>query len=138
LTAAEAGPVDDLGKARIDLLRAQIGYATPRSNETPRLLLNAAKRLELLDPELARQTYLRAFSASSTRVGRAAVVLALGVVGLAVVSCTAVVFRALRLLGGAVSVFCRRAGVFVLSAVVDGSSGSGVTPSACCMFTSTL
>lgn len=64
LAVAGAGPVDDLGRARIDLLRAQIAYATRRSNEAPRLLIAAAKRLEPLDNELARQTYLSAFSAA--------------------------------------------------------------------------
>ncbi|HEY8979995.1 MAG TPA: AAA family ATPase [Streptomyces sp.] len=64
LTAAEAGPVDDLGRARIDLLRAHVAYNTRRGDETPRLLLTAARRLEPLDTELARQTYLSAFSAS--------------------------------------------------------------------------
>ncbi|WP_329529245.1 AAA family ATPase [Streptomyces sp. NBC_01462] len=64
LAAAEAGPLDELGRARIDLLRAQIAYASRRSNEAPRLLLAAAERLEPLDTELARQTYLSAFSAA--------------------------------------------------------------------------
>ena len=64
LAAAEAGPLDDLGQARIDLLRAQIAYGSSRSNEAPRLLLSAAKRLEPLDIELARETYLNAFSAA--------------------------------------------------------------------------
>ncbi|WP_433287057.1 AAA family ATPase [Pseudonocardia sp. CA-142604] len=64
LATAEAGPLDDLGQARVDLMRAQIAYASSRSNEAPRLLLAAAKRLEPLDIELARQTYLNAFSAA--------------------------------------------------------------------------
>ena len=63
LATAEAGPIDDLGRARMDLLRARIAYASSRSNEAPRLLLAAAKRLEPLDIELARATYLNAFSA---------------------------------------------------------------------------
>jgi DNA-binding CsgD family transcriptional regulator len=63
LATAEAGPVDDLGRARIDLLRARIAYASRRGNEAARLLLAAAKRLGPLDVELARETYLNAFSA---------------------------------------------------------------------------
>jgi DNA-binding CsgD family transcriptional regulator len=64
LAAAEAGPVDDLGRARIDVLRARIAYASHRGNEAPRLLLAAAERLEPLDIELARETHLNAFSAA--------------------------------------------------------------------------
>jgi DNA-binding CsgD family transcriptional regulator len=64
LATAEAGPVDDLGRARIDVLRARIANAARRGNETARLLLAAAKRLEPLDIELARDTYLNAFSAA--------------------------------------------------------------------------
>ncbi|WP_433297261.1 ATP-binding protein [Pseudonocardia sp. CA-142604] len=74
LATAEAGPLDDLGRARVDLMRAQTAYASSRSNEAPRLLLAAAKRLEPLDIELARQTYLSAFSAAlyAGRFARAA------------------------------------------------------------------
>jgi DNA-binding CsgD family transcriptional regulator len=74
LAEAEAGPIDDLGRARIDLLRAQVAYASRRSNEAPRLLLAAATRLEPLDIELARATYLNAFSAAmyAGRFARAA------------------------------------------------------------------
>ena len=64
LAAAEAGPLDELGWARVDLLRAQIAFASNRGNEAPPLLLAAAKRLEPLDAELARDTYLDAFSAA--------------------------------------------------------------------------
>ncbi|QYN34130.1 AAA family ATPase [Pseudonocardia sp. DSM 110487] len=64
LATAGTGPVDDLGRARIDLLRARIAYASRRGNEAARLLLAAAKRLEPLDIELARETYLSAFSAA--------------------------------------------------------------------------
>jgi DNA-binding CsgD family transcriptional regulator len=64
LAAAEAGPLDDLGRARIDLLRAQIAFAVSRGNEAPPLLLAAARRLEPLDMELARETYLDAISAA--------------------------------------------------------------------------
>lgn len=55
-------------------MRAQIAYASSRSNEAPRLLLAAAERLEPLDIELARETYLNAFSAAlyAGRFARAA------------------------------------------------------------------
>lgn len=63
LAVAEAGQLDDLERARIDLLRAQIAFASSRGSQAPPLLLAAAKRLESLDIELARDTYLDAFSA---------------------------------------------------------------------------
>jgi DNA-binding CsgD family transcriptional regulator len=64
LAAAEEGPLDELGWARVDRLRAQVAFASSRGNEAPPLLLAAAKRLEPLDIELARDTYLDAFSAA--------------------------------------------------------------------------
>ena len=64
LATAEAGPLDDLGRARAQLLRAQIVFATTRGRDAPPLLLAAAKRLEPLDATLARETYLEAFAAA--------------------------------------------------------------------------
>jgi DNA-binding CsgD family transcriptional regulator len=64
LARAEAGSLDDLQRARIDLLRAQIAFASSRGNEAPPLLLAAARRLEPLDVGLAHETYLDAFSAA--------------------------------------------------------------------------
>ena len=64
LATAEAGPLDDLGRARAQLLRAQIAFATTRGRDAPPLLLAAAKRLEPLDATLARETYLEAFAAA--------------------------------------------------------------------------
>jgi DNA-binding CsgD family transcriptional regulator len=64
LAAAEAGPLDELQSARAELLRAQIAFATTRGRDAPPLLLAAAKRLEPLDPTLARETYLEAFAAA--------------------------------------------------------------------------
>jgi DNA-binding CsgD family transcriptional regulator/tetratricopeptide (TPR) repeat protein len=64
LATAEAGPLDELQRARIDLLRAQIAFASSRGNEATPLLLAAARRLEPLDVELAHETYLDAFSAA--------------------------------------------------------------------------
>src|SRR5262249_44892015 len=62
LTAAEIGPLDDLQRARIDLLRAQAAYSESRDNDAPALLLRSAKALDSLDPKLARETYLDAWS----------------------------------------------------------------------------
>jgi DNA-binding CsgD family transcriptional regulator len=63
LANAEAGPLDELQRARADLLRAQIAFAMSRGSDAPPLLLNAAKRLEPLDVRLARETYLDALIA---------------------------------------------------------------------------
>jgi len=72
LATAEAGPLDDLERARAQLLRAQIAFATTRGRDAPPLLLAAAKRLEPLDAMLARETYLEAFAAalSADRLAR--------------------------------------------------------------------
>jgi DNA-binding CsgD family transcriptional regulator len=65
LRAAEAGQLDTLGRARVDLLRARVAFAVKRGRDAPALLLNAARRLEALDVALARQTYLDALSAAT-------------------------------------------------------------------------
>jgi DNA-binding CsgD family transcriptional regulator len=64
IAAANAGPVDEPQRARIDLLRAQLAFASSRGTEATALLLAAAQRLEPLDLTLARETYLDAFSAA--------------------------------------------------------------------------
>jgi DNA-binding CsgD family transcriptional regulator len=60
LVDVEAGVLDELGRARVDLLRAQIALDQRRGGDAGRLFLSAAKRLEPLEPELARETYLEA------------------------------------------------------------------------------
>jgi DNA-binding NarL/FixJ family response regulator len=64
LAVAEGGPLDALQRARLDLLRAQLAFAQSRGSDAPPLLLRAAKTLEPLDPRLARETYLDAWSAA--------------------------------------------------------------------------
>jgi DNA-binding CsgD family transcriptional regulator len=64
LAIAEAGPLDDLGRARVDLLRAEAAYSLNRGSDAPPLLLRAARALEPLDARLARETYLDAWSAA--------------------------------------------------------------------------
>jgi DNA-binding CsgD family transcriptional regulator len=63
LIQAEAGPPDELQRARVELMRAQLAFVSSHSSDAPALLLRAAKRLEPLDVELARETYLDALSA---------------------------------------------------------------------------
>jgi DNA-binding CsgD family transcriptional regulator len=60
LEGLEAGVLDELGRARVDLLRAQIAVEQRHGANAGRLFLSAASRLEPLDPELARETYLEA------------------------------------------------------------------------------
>jgi DNA-binding CsgD family transcriptional regulator len=64
LAMAEAGPVDDVQGARADLLRGQIAFASGPGSDAPLLLLKAARRLEPLDLDLARETYLDAWLAA--------------------------------------------------------------------------
>ena len=64
LAVAKAGLVDKLEQARAQLLDAQITFAMTRGRDAPPLLLDAAKRLEPLDPRLAREAYLEAFAAA--------------------------------------------------------------------------
>jgi hypothetical protein len=64
LTSAESGPLDAFGHARVDLLRAQLALTSRRGNEATPLLLAAARRLERLDIDVARETYVDAFAAA--------------------------------------------------------------------------
>jgi DNA-binding CsgD family transcriptional regulator len=64
LAAAEAGSLDEFQRARVDLLRGQIAFASSVGSDAPPLLLKAARRLERLDAELARETYLDAWGAA--------------------------------------------------------------------------
>jgi len=64
LTTAEAGPLDEFTSARVDLLRGQIAFAVGQGSDAPPLLLKAAKRLEPLNRDLARDTYLSAWMAA--------------------------------------------------------------------------
>ena len=64
LAMAQAGPLDELQRARGDLLRAQIAFASSHGRDAPPLMLSAARQLEALDIGLARETYLEAFTAA--------------------------------------------------------------------------
>jgi DNA-binding CsgD family transcriptional regulator len=63
LAIAEASTPDELQAAHVELLRGQIAFASGMGPGAPPLL-NAAQRLERLDPELARETYLDAWGAA--------------------------------------------------------------------------
>ena len=64
LAVAESGPLDELQRGRMELLHGMAAYAQRRGSDAPPLLLRAAKTLEALDPKLARETYLDAWSAA--------------------------------------------------------------------------
>jgi DNA-binding CsgD family transcriptional regulator len=70
---AQQGPLDDFGQAQVQVLRARVAFASDRGSEAPPLLLDAARRLEVHDPALARETYLDALTATLFAGGLATV-----------------------------------------------------------------
>jgi DNA-binding CsgD family transcriptional regulator len=64
LAAGELAPLDELQRARLERLRAEIAFERTRGSEAPALLLDAARRLEPVDPSLARETHLEAMAAA--------------------------------------------------------------------------
>jgi DNA-binding CsgD family transcriptional regulator len=64
VAAAEAGPLNELQRATVDLLRAQLAFVSSRGTDATPLLLAAARRLEALDIGVARETYVDAFSSA--------------------------------------------------------------------------
>jgi DNA-binding CsgD family transcriptional regulator len=75
LLIAERSPLEEFDRARVDLVRAQIAFAVNRGSDAPPLLLKAAKRLEPLDVNLSRDTYLEAIFAAlfAGRLGKGAI-----------------------------------------------------------------
>ena len=64
LAEVRAVAIDDVQRARMERLNGQVQYASNPGAEAPVLLLQAAKTLEPLDVQLARETYLDAWLAS--------------------------------------------------------------------------
>ena len=64
LAAAELGPLDELQRARLERLGAEIVFTSRRGRDAPPLLLAAARRLDPLDARMARDTYLEAIAAA--------------------------------------------------------------------------
>ncbi|MEU8986741.1 AAA family ATPase [Streptomyces sp. NPDC048558] len=64
LAMAESGPLSDFQQANVDAMRAQLAYITSRGGDAPTLLLKAARRLEPIDADLSRTTYLDALVAA--------------------------------------------------------------------------
>ena len=69
LAIAAANPLEELDHARIERMRACIEFVRTSGGNTPSLLSAAAKRMEPLDPALARETHLEALWAT-VRGGR--------------------------------------------------------------------
>jgi DNA-binding CsgD family transcriptional regulator/tetratricopeptide (TPR) repeat protein len=65
LATAATGPLDEPDRAELQRLHGQIALDLRRGGEAVPLLLDAARRLESLDPGLARETYLEALRAAS-------------------------------------------------------------------------
>ena len=64
LATAELAPLDELQRARLERLRAEIVFARKRGGDAPAMLLDAARRLEPLDAAMARETHLEAIAAA--------------------------------------------------------------------------
>jgi DNA-binding CsgD family transcriptional regulator len=64
LAPAELAPLDELQRARLERLRAEIAFERTRGSDAPALLLHAARRLEPLDAAMARETHLEAMAAA--------------------------------------------------------------------------
>ena len=64
LATAETGPLDEVQRARVNLLRGNVAFALGAANDAPPPLLEAARRFESLDVKLARETYLTAWGAA--------------------------------------------------------------------------
>jgi DNA-binding CsgD family transcriptional regulator len=64
LAVAEVGPLTELELARVQLVRAQLAFVSSRGNDVAPLLVKAAAKLESVDSDLARATYLDALVAA--------------------------------------------------------------------------
>jgi DNA-binding CsgD family transcriptional regulator len=64
LAVAEAGPLTDFQRARVDLVRARLAYVASKGSDAPPMLLEAARRLEPIDAGLSRAAYLDALAAA--------------------------------------------------------------------------
>jgi DNA-binding CsgD family transcriptional regulator len=64
LSSTEAGALDELDRARVELLRAQIAFVSTHGSDAATMLLAVARRLTPLSATLAYETYLEALSAA--------------------------------------------------------------------------
>lgn len=70
LTTIDTAALDDVQRARVDLLRGRIAFTRPGDGSGPSLTVSAARRLSKLDPDRARDCFLDALEMSLV-VGRA-------------------------------------------------------------------
>ena len=66
LSMAQAGPLDQLGHGRAELLRVQLATDSGRGRDALSHLLETATHLQVLQPPLAREAYRDAFLAALT------------------------------------------------------------------------
>jgi DNA-binding CsgD family transcriptional regulator len=64
LAATDLDALDELDRARVELLRAQIGFVSTHGSDASRTLLDAARRIAPLSRSLGAETYLEAMSAA--------------------------------------------------------------------------
>jgi DNA-binding CsgD family transcriptional regulator len=64
LAMAESGPLTEIQQANVDVMRARLAFVTSRGSDAATLLLRAARRLEPIDPDHSRSTYLDALLAA--------------------------------------------------------------------------
>jgi DNA-binding CsgD family transcriptional regulator len=64
LSIAKVLAPSDFQQARIELIEAELAFATIWAGDVPKLLLKAAQRLESIDAGLARMTYVQAVTAA--------------------------------------------------------------------------
>jgi DNA-binding CsgD family transcriptional regulator len=64
LSMVEPQSLNDFQQARIDVIRAELAFVESRGGDAPALLFKAARRLEPIDVDLARATYLQALYAA--------------------------------------------------------------------------
>ncbi len=64
LMVAEIGPLDELQRARVQLLHARIAFHMTQGPDVAGKLLDAAATLAPVDPALSRETYLHALDAA--------------------------------------------------------------------------
>ena len=77
LTVVDSTPLDAFQAARAALVRGHAALILSYSNDAPRLLLDAAQRLEPFDLDRAREAYLTAYGAAiaAAHLGPAGVLL---------------------------------------------------------------
>ncbi len=64
VASTDAESLDGFGRARVELVRGHVAFASGLGSDAPPLLLNAARSLEAFDLGLARETYLTAWGAA--------------------------------------------------------------------------